>query len=279
MPLIDLHLHSFYSDGEDGPDELLRLAIKRKLSVFSVTDHNFIMSKNHRFSKKIEQSGIKFIQGIEISSFDDETKSSFHILGYSKNFDTHEINTCLKKTVEGYNNRAKKIIKKLNKKYPGLDLNFDDLKKKNPEIYVSRNTIAIELKRFLKSDATVKELSKEAFVDEKSNWMLSPKETIHLIIRLNGIPVLAHSGRLFSKDKKVFTTLLKNFKEYGLRGVEVYSPKHSKKEIYGLLDLSRRLKLLATAGSDWHGPNRSYCKTPGLKCSKRELTKILDTFV
>ena len=204
MPLIDLHLHSYYSDGEDGPNKLLRLAIEKKISIFSITDHNFIVPKDEKFFKEAELNGIKFVQGIEISSFDDKTKSSFHILGYSKNFDTYKMNAELKKTVAGYNDRAKKIIQKLNKKYPGLNLNFYDLKKKNPEIYVSRNTIAIELKRFLKSDATIKELSKEVFVEEKSGWMLSPEEAIHLIVRLGGTPVLAHSGRLFSKDKKKF---------------------------------------------------------------------------
>lgn len=275
MPLIDLHLHSYYSDGEDGPNKLLRLAIEKKISIFSITDHNFIVPKDEKFFKKAGLNGITFVQGIEISSFDDKTKSSFHILGYSKNFDTHEMNVALKKTVEGYNNRAKKIIQKLNKKYPSLNLNFHDLKKKNPEIYVSRNTIATELKRFLKSDATVKELSKELFVEEKSNWMLSPKEAIHLIVRLGGIPVLAHPSRLFSKDKKKFTTILRKFKEYGLRGIEVSYPKHSKEETSGLLNLSREFKLLVTAGSDWHGQNRSYCKMPGLRCSKQEIMTIL----
>lgn len=276
MPLIDLHLHSYYSDGEDDPYKLLCLAIEKKISIFSITDHNFIIPKDAKFFKKAELNGIKFIQGVEISSFDDKSKLSFHILGYSKNFDTHEMNTVLKKTVEGYNNRAKKIIQKLNKKYSSLNLNFQDLKKKNPEIYVSRNTIAIELKRFLKSDATIKELSKEVFVEEKSNWMLSPKEAIHLIVRLGGIPVLAHPGRLFLKDKKNIT-ILRKFKEYGLRGIEVHYPKHSKEETLGLLSLSREFKLLVTSGSDWHGQNRSYCKTPGLRCSKQEITTILNS--
>ncbi|MDP4031341.1 MAG: PHP domain-containing protein, partial [Pseudorhodobacter sp.] len=130
MPLIDLHLHSHYSDGEDDPHTLLRLAIEKKISIFSITDHNFIVPKDEKFSKKVALNGIKFVQGVEISSFDDKTKSSFHILGYSKNFDTYKMNYILKKTVAGYNNRAKKIIKKLNKKYLGLNLNFHDLKKK-----------------------------------------------------------------------------------------------------------------------------------------------------
>jgi predicted metal-dependent phosphoesterase TrpH len=275
MPLIDLHLHSNYSDGQDNLDKLFRLVTKTKIAVFSVTDHNYIHKLSENLLHKIKKGGVKFIQGVEVSSFDNKTGTSFHILGYSEEFDTHRLNVGLDKTMKGYNDRAKKIIKKLNNKYRGLNLDYFDLKKRNPEVYISRNTIAVELKKFLKSKATIKELSREAFVEEESDWMLSPLEAINLITDSCGIAVLAHPGRLFSKDQKKFENTLKSFKRFGLKGIEVYNPKHTKEEVSGLLRLSRKYKLLATAGSDWHGAARSSFESPGVECTKQELSSIL----
>ncbi len=38
--MIDLHMHTTYSDGTDTVKELLKNAQKRKLEVISITDHN-----------------------------------------------------------------------------------------------------------------------------------------------------------------------------------------------------------------------------------------------
>ena len=40
--MIDLHLHTNYSDGTDSVEELLENAEKQKLEIISITDHNSV---------------------------------------------------------------------------------------------------------------------------------------------------------------------------------------------------------------------------------------------
>jgi DNA polymerase III alpha subunit (gram-positive type) len=64
----DLHLHSNYSDGEKDPLDLIQIAKLAKLKIFSITDHNAISNRVEEVKNESEKQGIKFIEGIEISS-------------------------------------------------------------------------------------------------------------------------------------------------------------------------------------------------------------------
>ena len=69
MKKIDLHIHSYYSDGETSPSDIINIAQKEDIKLLSLTDHNFIFknkeTKNHALKK-----GIIFVEGVEISSLD-----------------------------------------------------------------------------------------------------------------------------------------------------------------------------------------------------------------
>ena len=39
---LDLHLHSYYSDGKDSPQTIFKRAKQARLSLISITDHNSI---------------------------------------------------------------------------------------------------------------------------------------------------------------------------------------------------------------------------------------------
>ena len=68
--LIDLHTHTKYSDGDLSPDELVRLAIEKRVDTLAITDHDTIdgikqIDKNDPF---IKETGIKIINGIELTA-------------------------------------------------------------------------------------------------------------------------------------------------------------------------------------------------------------------
>ena len=83
---LDLHIHSFYSDGSLSPEEIIDAAIGLDLSVISITDHDNVLSyeiaKNHadQKSKEAGKTLIETIPGVEINTIwkDHEV----HILGY-----------------------------------------------------------------------------------------------------------------------------------------------------------------------------------------------------
>ena len=86
---------------------------------------------------------------------------------------------------------------------------------------------------------------------------LTPEEAIATIRRAHGVPVLAHPG-LAKRD-----TLIAGLVDAGLLGIESYYPEHSAGQTQIYLDLCRRHGLVATGGSDFHGPAMSHSPHPG----------------
>ncbi len=103
--LIDLHIHTQYSDGMYSVPELLEFAEKRGLEVMSFTDHDFL-SANFEVRNLKNQGGYsgKYINGCEISvsyngkkyevlayDFDLDTLSEFEVLTPEYQFGLEEV--------------------------------------------------------------------------------------------------------------------------------------------------------------------------------------------
>jgi hypothetical protein len=77
---------------------------------------------------------------------------------------------------------------------------------------------------------------------------LTPEDAVRLLRRAGGVPVFAHPG-LAERDE-----LIPSMVEAGLMGIECYYSEHSPAQRGGYLELCRRYDLVATGGSDFHGP-------------------------
>jgi 3',5'-nucleoside bisphosphate phosphatase len=87
----------------------------------------------------------------------------------------------------------------------------------------------------------------------------TPVEAVRLIRRARGVPVLAHPG-LANRDE-----LIPELVEAGLSGIEAFYPEHSSGQITAYRDLCARLGLIATGGSDFHGPRVGGVRHPGVQ--------------
>ena len=79
--MIDLHIHTNYSDGHNSVQEILSIAEKNKLTAISITDHNTVLAYDilKKINFKDYYSG-KILSGIEMHcSFDDMV---IELLGY-----------------------------------------------------------------------------------------------------------------------------------------------------------------------------------------------------
>lgn len=81
--MLDLHLHSAFSDGTDTPEELITRLKANNITVFSVTDHDTVDFFNNVDSGTL--GGLRLITGVEFSCRTEVGKC--HILGYG--FDTN----------------------------------------------------------------------------------------------------------------------------------------------------------------------------------------------
>jgi len=254
---IDLHTHSYFSDGELSPEELVKKAKNTDVSICAITDHNFL-TDTKTLKEEVKKDGVALIDGIEISTLYRLPSSSIslHVLGYGKKLDRNILNNNLQKTIDGYNNRARAIIEAINTVFPTLNLNFDTLKKNSTEAYISRNTLARLLVEHLNNGMSIKDALREyIFAKEDDSWMITPEESFKIITDAGGIPVLAHSGRELRKmGINEYEKMIAYFANAGLLGLEIYYPKHTDDEIVVMKSIARKYKLCITGGSDWHGP-------------------------
>mgnify|MGYP001587377573 FL=1 len=77
--LIDLHIHSTFSDGLLTVEQLVRLAKKKGVKMMALTDHDTI-SGWALFIKLCGQYGMMGVRGLEMST--DLNGLELHILGY-----------------------------------------------------------------------------------------------------------------------------------------------------------------------------------------------------
>lgn len=252
---IDLHTHSYFSDGECSPEEIILESKKNKVSVLSITDHNAIQY-DENIPEIAEKNDINFIEGIEISTLhilSDDT-ISLHILGYGKTLNRKSLRQQLQKTIDGYNTRARKIIDKLNREFPTLRLDFEKVKENNREAYVSRNTLARLLVEHTKTFSIKDALKHYVFTEEDDSWMIKTEDSFQLIARAGGFPILAHSGReLRRMGLTVYESMIRQWVQSGLQGLEVYYPKHSIEEMDAIKNIAKKYGLYITGGNDWHG--------------------------
>ncbi|MEL7656844.1 MAG: PHP domain-containing protein [Bacillota bacterium] len=258
--MIDLHLHTYYSDGTMSPEELVLLAKKSGVETIAITDHDG-MGGLAEGIKAGERHGVRVIPGIELST-EDEEGIYMHILGYCFDWD----NADLKLEIEGIRKkraeRNEKLLAALHE--IGCKLTEEDLRLREGQDYVGKPTFAIALMkkgyvsspreafkegRFMRSDA-VRRVHREK---------ISARRAIDLIKQAGGIPVLAHPmkiSHLIKEDGEDFFDRLEKqlikLRNWGLAGMECYYSSHLPQQTEQLVNLAQKYDLIITAGSDFH---------------------------
>ena len=250
MPRLDLHLHTTHSDGSLPPAEVLALAHKAGVSALAITDHDIVSGLPEAFEAGA-QLGIEVIPGIEISSLHE--KVELHILGYFLDWKDPELGRRLELIRAGRHQRNPLIVQKLNEL--GLDLTYQEVKDLAGTESVGRPHIARVLmaKRYVQS-------AKEAFdrylAEGRPAYVRrelpAPPEAIAWIRAAGGIPVLAHPTWIRETAEGLYK-LCEGLKTVGLMGIEVHYSTHKASQTSEYLDIARRLDLLVTGGSDFHG--------------------------
>jgi len=152
--------------------------------------------------------------------------------------------------------RNPKIVSILQKM--GYDITMKDVEDISQGEIIGRPHIAKVLveKGYYKNTRQVFEnllgFGKPAYVKRDK---LKPVDAILAIKSANGIAILAHPHKFLYIDEGI-ENILRELKEYGLDGIEVYHSEHSQSEIKSLIDIAKRLDLSISGGSDFHGENK-----------------------
>jgi predicted metal-dependent phosphoesterase TrpH len=251
--LVDLHTHSTASDGSLSPQELVRYAKKKGAAAISLTDHDTVEGLEEALTAGQEQD-LEVIPGLEISA--QYKGGTMHILGYYIDPSDLDLNRELSRLQQARKERNPKIVEKL--QALGIPITFDQVKAL-AKGQVGRPHIArvlFELGAVSSSkEAFQKYLTKGALAYVEK-FRFSPQESISLIHRAGGIPVLAHPFTLNCSSIRDLKVLVNDLKSKGLYGMEVFYPEHTAEQTRDYLSLVRELDLLYTGGTDYHGNNR-----------------------
>ena len=242
---IDLHMHTNCSDGGKTPSELLAIVRSKKISAFSVTDHDTIEGYK-AIKEQITEDDPTLISGVELSvSLED---GDIHLLAYLFDPESVEFNAALNDFQEKRKERGQKMVQNLNEL--GLPITYADVEKNANGSVVGRPHIARAL-----HEAKLTSYYEEAFHKyisdagpafvAKENF--TSKEAIELVHNAGGLIVLAHPG-INNKEK-----YLQELVSLGLDGIEVYHSSHKMADVERYKHLADRHRLLITGGSDYHG--------------------------
>ena len=254
--MIDLHVHSTFSDGSLTPEELVQIASESGLSAMALTDHDCTDGID-RFlaacAKTVDgdNGGLVGIAGVELSA--DVDKGTMHILGYCMDHKDVAFQEALLKIREGRSDRNLKIVKRLNDL--GLELTWDEVAAFAGEDVVGRPHFAMALiaRGYVKTKQQAFDQylanGKPGYVDR---FRFSPSDSIDAILGAGGVPVLAHPSTLGLSSRDL-RKLIGELKEQGLGGLEVYYSEHSPEVRRRYGKWAKEFGLLAVGGSDFHG--------------------------
>ena len=270
--MIDLHTHTTASDGQYSPSQLVEKAASKGISVLAITDHVTVAGLKEGV-EAARRFGITFVPGIEFNI--ERPNCEFHLLGlglYDVSKSLIEASDFLAKS------RAKRnleMIEKLNS--DGYSVSIEELQSEFPTKSLGRPHIA----KWLEKKGIVKNVQQafDKYLGRGRPWYvertgINLDVAIQAIYDSGGVPVVAHPLSLYLSWTKL-EPVMEDFKSRGVAGMECFHPGARVTECLRLEEMARKLGMIVTAGSDFHGEKIRSDRRPGHTCGDK---KIEDRF-
>ncbi len=246
--MIDLHSHTTASDGSLSPRELVQEAVRRGVRILAVTDHDSTEGVGEARAEAAKHPPLEIVPGIELNT--DVEGGEIHILGFFIDYQEGWFQALLRELREERVRRIYGMADRLAEL--GCPIDPQEVFALVREGSAGRPHVA----RVLVQRGYVKTV-REAFDRYLRNGgpasvprnRLSPESAIEVIRRAGGVPVFAHPG-LSGKDE-----LIPDLIRAGLQGIECYYHEHTPVQTETYLRLCKEHHLVATGGSDYHGPH------------------------
>lgn len=247
MSKVDLHIHSTASDGRLSPADIVHKAVKLGLTIIAIADHDSVDGIAPALVAAQAFPRLKVIPCVEIST--DVPHGEVHVLGYFIDYTDHKLMAILDRLRNSRKLRAHRMIAKLGRF--GIHIEWQRVQEIAGSGSIGRPHLAQAMleKGYVASlkEAFTKYIGRgaPAYVEREK---MTQVEVVELVLRANGLPVLAHP--LTTDDLEIRVNELK---AAGLVGLEAYYDGYTINEISELLSLANKYNLIATGGSDYHG--------------------------
>ncbi|HUT40481.1 MAG TPA: PHP domain-containing protein [Gammaproteobacteria bacterium] len=253
----DLHSHSLASDGTLTPAALVQAAHAAGIGVLALTDHD--TTDGIREAADAAQAlGLRLVQGAELSvTWQAQT---VHILGLGLDTENAVLQAGLAQLRESRDSRAEEIGRRLAR--AGIGGAWTGARALAQGRIVGRMHFA----HYLVAQghaASVRDVFRHFLVNNKPGYVsvqwASLEDALAWIRAAGGIAVIAHPARYRMTASKL-RHLVGEFRELGGSGLEVVSGSHTRDNVDTMAALCRNERLLASCGSDYHGPENCWIR-------------------
>ncbi len=246
---VDLHIHTTASDGCWTPEEVVAQVRAAGIGLFAVADHDTVAGVGPA-AEAARRAGLRFLPAVEVSARLDG--AGLHILGYGIDPSHPDLARLLEANTARLEWVDEEILRRLARAGHPIDWEAYAAYRYDPSRggwkalnYLIDLGICRDVHDFFKR------IYVEPFRPPPPDFP-HPAEVAATIRAAGGVPVLAHPGLSFGRsglDEKD----LAPFIEFGLAGVECYSPYNTPEVTRTCLAFCRRWALVVTGGSDCHG--------------------------
>jgi len=251
---VDLHNHSYYSDGVFSPTEVVRLADEADCNLFALTDHDTTDGLAEA-QQMADELSVNLVSGVEISAL--WRNMTIHIVGLGIDINNDILQKGLHYNQRLREERAEKIALGLRR------AGITDALEKTQELSKTDMITRTHFAQMLIREGYCKDMKSvfRRFLTGKKpgasrvEWR-SFDEVVGWIHAAGGLAVIAHPFRYRMTQTKIKNMFL-NFKEVLGDGVEVVTATSTAEEITLSNQWAKEYKLLSSCGSDYHGwPNQ-----------------------
>ncbi len=263
--LADLHMHSSCSDGRLPPEELARRCHAAGLRGISVTDHD-CWDQNRRLAAADLPADLRWVPGIELSTFHRGSGRGFHVLGYGLLPDAG-FERDLARLRGARRERVRGIAESLSRLGIPVDPEPILATGGSPgKPAIARAALALAGER-LRGEGIVDvggfcvaylAEGRPAYVPK---FKLSAADAVASIRRCGGHPVWAHPAVDLRQPpsspglQRELRHVAEELVEAGLEGLEAGNLSHTPAEAAAVERVAAALGLRTSAGSDFHDPD------------------------
>jgi hypothetical protein len=252
--VIDLHIHTTCSDGTLTPSQVVHHAVELGLQAIAITDHDTVEGTAPA-QEAARTTGIQVVPGVELSL--QWRPGILHLLGYFPDTSNAELLSVLNRLTRARTRRIPQIVDRL--RAVGVRITSDDVYRcaaggapGRPHVagvLVSRGYVSSLQQAF---DQFLKK-GRPAYVSKEK---LVPEEALEILVRAQGLPVIAHPYSLLEAGISALDGIIRDLKPLGLQGIEAYYPRHSIEQTRLFEDVALRHGLIVSGGTDFHGANK-----------------------
>lgn len=252
--LLDLHVHSHWSDGDRSPWELVSMAKALGLAGLGLTDHD-TLAGGEELAAAGAALGLPVYLGVEISCKEAGGRQ-LHLLGYAIPPEGRQaVEAFCRPIREGRDQAVLRAARALAQAgYPISEQRL--LAQAGPQGQLCKQYLMAQLLEAGLCQELYGPLYKRLFKTGEEGRapiaaldfpVADPEEAVRCVTEAGGRAVLAHPGQYGNYET------LPRLVEAGLWGIEACHPKHSPGDVDRCLQLARQYGLAVTGGSDFHG--------------------------